>query len=46
MAGASSVDITDDKASNVDIWLLSTRDADTTRFTFGARRRGGRRVVP
>ncbi len=32
--GRVSVDITDDKASNVDIWLLSTRDAGTTRFTF------------
>ncbi len=29
-----SVDITDQKANNVDIWLLSTKDGGNTRFTF------------
>ncbi len=29
-----SIDITDQKANNVDIWLLSTRDSGNTRFTF------------
>jgi len=29
-----AVDITDEKANNVDIWLLSTMDRGNTRFTF------------
>ena len=29
-----SVDITDQKANNVDIWLLSTNNSGSTRFTF------------
>ena len=32
--GRVAVDIIDEKANNVDIWLLSTRDGGTTRFTF------------
>ena len=32
--GRVAVDIIDEKANNVDIWLLSAKDGGTTRFTF------------